>query len=165
MGLQNADNGNIATSWSHATAQSVQSDKVLFTLVFTAKTNGTINNNLSVNSDKIVAEAYDQTLTQINVDLSVNSRNVISDYALMQNTPNPFSSMTTIEFTLPSTQNVEIKFFDITGKELKVISSEFNQGLNQISIDAEELSTDGIVYYQMSASEFTDTKKMIVMRK
>ncbi|MCB9327134.1 MAG: T9SS type A sorting domain-containing protein [Lewinellaceae bacterium] len=165
LGLQNADNGNIATSWSHATAQSVQSDKVLFTLVFTAKTNGTINNNLSVNSDKIVAEAYDQTLTQINVDLSVNSRNVISDYALMQNTPNPFSSMTTIEFTLPSTQNVEIKFFDITGKELKVISSEFNQGLNQISIDAEELSTDGIVYYQMSASEFTDTKKMIVMRK
>ncbi len=156
--------GVLSTSWNDVEAVSFDSDEVLFTLVFRAKTNGTINGKINLTSDQINAEAYDQTLTPINVSLSVRSKYVNENYELFQNSPNPFSEVTNISFYLPKTQKATIKFFDVAGKILNQVERVFDKGMNTIEINTEDLNTQGILYYELSTSEFTDTKKMIIIQ-
>jgi protein associated with RNAse G/E len=160
----NTVNGNVATSWNNAKGLSFDNNEVLFTLVFNAKTNGTISNNLTFNSHDIAAEAYDQSLTHMNVDFNVNA--VISNdgFQLLQNNPNPFSFETNISFNLPAAQSATLTFFDVTGKTLTQVSGSYAKGVNTIKVNSDMLNTQGIVYYQLSTSEFTDTKKMIMLK-
>ena len=48
----------------------------------------------------------------------------IKDFKLYQNYPNPFASMTTIQFDIPEFSKVEIVIFDLTGNKIKTLFCE-----------------------------------------
>lgn len=90
---------------------------------------------------------------------------IAESYSLMQNYPNPFNPATTINFTIPSLQNVSLKVYDILGNEVSslVNNERLASGQYEIKFDASKLSS-GIYYYTIRAENFIDTKKMLLVK-
>jgi hypothetical protein len=83
---------------------------------------------------------------------------------LYQNYPNPFNPSTSIEFTLPKSEFVELIVFNILGKEVAtLISNKLNQGNHTIQFDGKNLAS-GVYYYQLVAGDYREVKKMILLR-
>jgi hypothetical protein len=81
---------------------------------------------------------------------------------LSQNYPNPFSSTTTIDYTLVNASNVSIEVFDITGKSVTLVSEGYKSaGTHQVTLDATNLN-NGIYYYSFKTDAGQVTKKMVV---
>lgn len=89
----------------------------------------------------------------------------ISEFKLYQNYPNPFNPTTVISFNLPKAEKVELKVFDMLGREVKtLINNEAkSEGLHQITFDASNLS-NGIYFYQITAGSFKQNKKMLLVK-
>jgi beta-glucanase (GH16 family) len=85
-------------------------------------------------------------------------------YVLSQNYPNPCSSTTLIEFSLPYQQMATLKVYDIQGHEIAVLVNEVKQpGSYTITFNTRELS-DGFYFYQFIAGEFVQTRQCIVLK-
>jgi hypothetical protein len=88
----------------------------------------------------------------------------INEFNLSQNYPNPFNPSTTIEFTLPKSEFVELKVYNILGKKVSsVISKKLNQGTHTYIFDGKNLAS-GIYYYQLAAGDYREVKKMILLK-
>jgi hypothetical protein len=90
-------------------------------------------------------------------------------FILRQNYPNPFNSLTKITFAVPlwsgsGGRKVTLKIFDILGREIETpVNDALNPGIYEINFNAENLSS-GIYFYRISAGDFTDTKRMVLIR-
>jgi hypothetical protein len=83
---------------------------------------------------------------------------------LYQNYPNPFNPNTVISYQLPVTGNVTLKVYDILGNEVATLVNEEKQpGVYEVEFDSEGLSS-GIYFYQLRTGNFTQVKKMILLR-
>lgn len=100
-------------------------------------------------------------------------------FSLNQNYPNPFNSSTTISYTLQSPSKVELKIFDLLGKEISSLVNDYQIiGSYKVNFDAnnlpdgKEILSSGIYYYRLTVMEtgksygnaFQQTKKMILLR-
>lgn len=93
-----------------------------------------------------------------------NSGEVPESYSLSQNYPNPFNPSTTIKFNVPKSGNVKIAVYDITGKMLaEIINRNVSAGSYSYRFDMGYLSS-GVYFYKMISGNFTDTKKMTIIK-
>jgi hypothetical protein len=93
-----------------------------------------------------------------------NSKTILSDYQLQQNYPNPFNPSTTIEFSLPKSEFVELKVYNIIGKEvMTVVLGKLNPGNHTYTFDGKNLAS-GIYYYQFVSGDYKKVKKMILLK-
>jgi len=112
----------------------------------------------------------------IELPLSVSTTNTISYLAkknvenknlnLYQNSPNPFNPSTLIRFSLPEgfSGNVSLKIYDITGREIQsLINGTMQQGVYETVWNASEYAS-GIYFYKLTAGNFTEIKKLILMK-
>ena len=89
---------------------------------------------------------------------------VPQNYSLAQNYPNPFNPNTKISFEIPKDEFVTIKVYDILGKEVSVlVSKDMKKGIYEIDFNGIRLSS-GLYFYKMTAGDFTDVKKMILVK-
>jgi hypothetical protein len=87
-----------------------------------------------------------------------------SNITLLQNYPNPFNPTTKIAFEMQNKCHVKLVLYDMTGRLVKVITSgHFDAGFYEIPFDGSELPS-GLYFYTISADDFYDTKKMVLMR-
>jgi len=85
-------------------------------------------------------------------------------YSVKQNYPNPFNPSTTIEFSLIKSEFVELKVFNVLGKEVStLVSTKLNEGNYTYTFDGKNLAS-GIYYYQLVAGDFREGKKMILIK-
>jgi len=92
------------------------------------------------------------------------SNSMFSKYFLDQNYPNPFNPITKIRFSIPSAGNVILKIYDIFGREVKTLISDYKQtGTYEVSFDGRGLAS-GIYFYQLKSDTFLETKKMILIK-
>jgi hypothetical protein len=109
----------------------------------------------------INAGVYLATITGTNGNKRYN---VPSIYSLSQNYPNPFNPVTVINFSIPKAGNVQLKVFDELGKEVAVLVNEYKKpGEYKVRFDGSNLSS-GVYFYQIFTGDFTDTKKMILIK-
>ncbi|MDQ7816896.1 MAG: two-component regulator propeller domain-containing protein [Melioribacteraceae bacterium] len=95
---------------------------------------------------------------------NVKTLNLPADFKLYQNYPNPFNPSTTISFSLPWSQFITLKIYDILGIEISTLVNEEKQpGNYKIKFDGSNLSS-GIYYYQISAGQFVETKKFVLLK-
>jgi len=86
------------------------------------------------------------------------------EFKLYQNFPNPFNPITNISFSIPSAAFITLKVYDILGDEVvTLINSERSAGEYRITFDASTL-TSGVYLYRLSAGNFTEMKKMILLK-
>ena len=89
---------------------------------------------------------------------------VTGDYKLEQNRPNPFRVETVIGFSLPEAMEATITIYDVTGRQLRQIQGDFSRGYNQVQFRREGLQASGILFYQLRTAEYTEVKKMMLVR-
>lgn len=83
---------------------------------------------------------------------------------MFQNYPNPFNPSTRINYSVPYNSFIKIKLYDIFGNEVATLINEKKPAGNySISYNGSGLSS-GIYFYQLSADNFTEVKKMILLR-
>jgi hypothetical protein len=99
--------------------------------------------------------------------LGINSINEVPKvYSLYQNYPNPFNPTTIIKYSIPKQNRVELKVFDLLGKEVATLVNEEKPAGTynyQLSIDNYKLSS-GVYFYRMRAGNFIASKKLILIR-
>ena len=85
-------------------------------------------------------------------------------FDLSQNYPNPFNAMTVIQYNLPEPSDVRIEIFDILGRRVQILLAEKQPaGYHQVIWDAENQSS-GMYFYRIEAGEYSDTKKMVLLK-
>jgi len=95
--------------------------------------------------------------------------NVIVKNDLRNNYPNPFNPYTNIAFSLASTSHVTLEVYNIKGEKVKtlvdgILEAEYHTvNWNGTNNTGKSVSS-GIYFYKMKASNFTSTKKMILMK-
>ena len=95
---------------------------------------------------------------------SVETEQLPERYSLNQNYPNPFNPSTTIKYSMPTSEFVTLKVYDVLGNEVStLVHEEKLAGSYEIEFTASELSS-GIYFYKIQSNSFTETKKMILMK-
>jgi hypothetical protein len=90
-------------------------------------------------------------------------------FSLTQNYPNPFNPTTKFTFSVPKTQLVTIRIYDILGREVKtLVNTNINIGKYTVSWDgtndaSHQVST-GVYFYRMETNGFVDVKKMVLVK-
>ncbi len=86
-------------------------------------------------------------------------------YALYQNYPNPFNPVTSINFDLPERNTVTLKIFNVLGELVAVPLNNVTKPVGRYSVefDATNLPS-GVYYYELRAGDYTQTKKMILIK-
>lgn len=85
-------------------------------------------------------------------------------FNLSQNYPNPFNPSTKIAYSIPKPCFVQLKVYDILGREIKTLVNEFKQaGKYTIDFNAENFAS-GIYFYKIISGEFSQINKMILTR-
>lgn len=94
---------------------------------------------------------------------------IASEYRLYQNYPNPFNPITKIRFDIKANirgekTNVKLILYDVRGSEIvTVVNEQFTPGTYEVDFDGSKLSS-GIYFYTIVTDNFTDTKKMILLK-
>ena len=135
---------------------------------------------LTVSIENMDIRLQDETGKIVNTELKSGEDIVISDatiqklmvtgeltpavYSLEQNYPNPFNPLTTISFSIPSSGFTSIKVYDILGNEVAtLVNEEKAAGNYEVNFNASNLSS-GVYLYRLQAKDFTELKKMILLR-
>jgi hypothetical protein len=106
--------------------------------------------------------------------LAIVDRNVLSvedkrefpvhSFALYQNYPNPFNPSTRIRYAIEKESTVLLKVYDILGNDIATLVSGVKPaGIYEVTFDAENLP-GGIYFYRLTANQFSETKKLILIK-
>ncbi|NWF90019.1 MAG: T9SS type A sorting domain-containing protein [Ignavibacteriaceae bacterium] len=118
----------------------------------------TLANNLTLYTNRI------QLNVSTSVDASENGKKMPLEFDLSQNYPNPFNPSTVIEYKIPSKEFVTLTVFDVLGREVRqLVNEEKNIGIYSVEFNADNLSS-GIYYYILSAGNFSDVKKLLLIK-
>jgi hypothetical protein len=162
FGFANAAAGVLTTSWNANKAVSLEGE-ALFTAVFVATENVQLSNALTINSKVIAAEAVTAELEAANVELAFDGA-VANNFAVYQNTPNPFSAETVIGFNTVEAGKATVTFTSVEGKVLAVRTVAAAKGYNAITVNATEIAAAGVVYYTVETANNTATNKMVIVK-
>ena len=182
-------NGNIATATTWGDVYDADPDFMVFKtipevsdppLIYGLSTPGSLfNTSLSNSGNVAVANGkavHAGTLGMgglfynLNIDTTygptsvLNNGQVTSEYKLYQNYPNPFNPYTLIKFSLPKNAFVNLKVYDVMGKEvMNLVNRNYSAGTYSTGFDASMLPS-GVYFYKLTAGSYSEVKKMILVK-
>ncbi len=87
-----------------------------------------------------------------------------SSFTLLQNYPNPFNPATVISYQLSVNSFVTVKVYDELGRQItRLVNGDQSPGSHSIRWDGANFSS-GVYFYELSAGNFHDVKKMVLMK-
>jgi photosystem II stability/assembly factor-like uncharacterized protein len=130
---------------------------------------------------ELVAGTYGRSMYKIDLSLVPtnveSSEPIVSGFYLEQNYPNPFNPSTKIKFTVPNviasetkqSQLVTLKVYDILGNEIAtIVNEEKPAGTYEVEFSVGQDSrpdiASGIYFYKLEASNYVETKKMVLLK-
>lgn len=85
-------------------------------------------------------------------------------YELMQNYPNPFNPSTNIKFNISAAADITLKIYNSSGKEIQtLLNKNLHQGNYDVTWNAEGFPS-GVYYYTLITENYSQTKKMILIK-
>ena len=125
------------------------------------------HNDLKKNMEYILKNFLEED--DIITDSFDNDDKIITKYNLDQNYPNPFNPLTVIKYDLAQSTNVELKIYNILGEEVKTLVNKFQEKGRRTVIwkgvdNFDNKVSSGIYLYRISAGNWSDIKKMIMLK-
>jgi hypothetical protein len=131
---------------------------VVLTLLITKFVSKETQNKISVYSDVKSIQYGDAW------KIGVEPEEVITEYKLQQNYPNPFNPVTNIVYQIPKNGLVQLKVYDLLGREVAVLVNEVKPaGKFEVEFNASNLPS-GLYIYSLKAENFISNRKMIVLK-
>jgi aminopeptidase N len=88
----------------------------------------------------------------------------IVGYNLSQNYPNPFNPGTTINYEIAGHVDVKIKVYDAIGRQMAVLVNEKQKAGKYSVLFSGKNFASGVYFYKISAGDFSDVKKMVIIK-
>ncbi|MBI4810721.1 MAG: T9SS type A sorting domain-containing protein [Ignavibacteriales bacterium] len=90
---------------------------------------------------------------------------VPNEYELRQNYPNPFNPITKIEYAVPTNAKVNLKIYDVLGREVKTLVDEIQDvGYKSIEWNASNIAS-GVYLCHFEATSVSDPRKTFMQVK
>ena len=105
----------------------------------------------------------------VSIETTDSNAEVIYQFNLEQNYPNPFNPTTTIQYALPRQSNVSLLIYNVSGQKVReLVNKQQTTGKYQViwdgRNDAGREVSSGIYLYTMTAGNFKNTGKMVLIR-
>ena len=89
---------------------------------------------------------------------------LVNEFALHQNYPNPFNPQTTIKFSLPEAQRVNLSVYNMLGQQvLTLVDKELPAGYHTAKWYAGHIAS-GVYIYRLTSNGKSLTQKMLLMK-
>lgn len=152
----------------------VSSNKSEFSKIAFVNGKGTVNTPTNYNyEDKNLSTGkYKYRLKQFDFNGNYEYFNLQNEveigipkkYDLSQNYPNPFNPTTKINFDLPQDAKVELRIFDMLGREMKTLINEQRAaGYYTVEFNASQF-TSGMYFYRLVSGDYSMIKKMVILK-
>ena len=132
--------------------------------------------SIFVANNYIYAGTYSNSVWRRSLSEIIGIQNISTEipsaYSLSQNYPNPFNPTTNIKFSIPAVSSprvpggdlVQLKVYDVTGREVQTLVNERLQpGTYEASFDGAALNS-GVYFYKLVTGNFSETKKMLLIK-
>jgi hypothetical protein len=81
-----------------------------------------------------------------------------------QNYPNPFNPTTVIRFSLPDTDPITLRVYDILGRVVAVLADDvYEAGRHEVTFNASRLAS-GMYFYTLTTQQNTITKRLMLVK-
>jgi len=112
-----------------------------------------------------------RSIFSIATPIEPTDRNIYTpeNFMLKQNYPNPFNPTTTIRYGLPKAQRVTLVVYNLQGQKVRTLIN-FTQQANEHQAvwdgrnDSGEAVSSGVYVYRLTAGEFSESRKMVLLR-
>ncbi|MGE5811499.1 MAG: T9SS type A sorting domain-containing protein, partial [Ignavibacteria bacterium] len=134
------------------------------------------NNDVNLGVPLLSSKFYTMTNKPASLitDVEKDGRDILRYFTLKQNYPNPFNPSTNFDFRLPAEAFakagiadrgfVSLKVFDLLGNEVAtIVNEELSAGSYKYPWNASGLAS-GVYFYKLQAGNFSDVKKLILMK-
>ena len=169
------DNGLVTSGWEWLEFNNYMLTEGEHTLTIAYREDGAKLDKICVTNSAIppigMGEEAENLCTQTGVGYIIE---VPNGYALLQNYPNPFNPSTKIEYSIPEENFVTLKVYDVLGSEIAtLVNGKKSAGYYEVNFSAINGSasggnaanlSSGIYYYKLSAGNFSQVKKMILIK-
>jgi len=98
------------------------------------------------------------------VNNAAKTENLPTEFALFQNTPNPFNPVTEISFSLPVGGEVKLEVYNILGQKVATLAEGFLEAGNHVAKWDASAMASGIYLYRLEAGEVTSSRKMLLLK-
>ena len=136
-------------------------------LAFCGQTNDSCYMRLNVPLEDLVSVIGSvETVLDFNFNATAvaNKNQIPEKFALLQNYPNPFNPSTVIKYSVPTSTQVSLKVYDLTGKEVGELVNDYKTAGNyEAKFNASRLSS-GMYMYRLQAGNYTESKKMLLVK-
>jgi hypothetical protein len=118
----------------------------------------------SATRDTIAARSVRWLMDGIVLNTPKEDEIVATSFELSQNYPNPFNPSTAINYSIADESNVNVKIYDIMGREVaNLVNERQPAGSYHVEFDASSLAS-GTYFYKLTAGEFVSVKKMTLLK-
>lgn len=144
----------------------LENDTAAVSAYFGTTTNYARRDTFALLADAVVLRELDRlqpSITSVKTEVPL-------EFALSQNYPNPFNPTTTIEFSLARQVEVELKIYDILGREVATLlqTNAMNAGRYIVRWDGKnrfgQSVATGVYFYRLVAGDFVHSKKMLLIK-
>jgi len=151
--------GNVNLSWEFTNVPTTLS-LVLFDPLTETRIDMNKSDNYTFNyQTKRVFEVIKGTKSDLNL-ITITP----TEYKLSQNFPNPFNPVTTVEYQLPRSEDVNIAVFNLRGEKVKeIVDKRQAAGYYSVQVDFSDLSS-GIYLYRLKAGNYIAFRKCMVVK-
>ncbi|MBX2989861.1 MAG: Omp28-related outer membrane protein [Bacteroidetes bacterium] len=121
------------------------------------------------NANKKVQNVEYMEVPDIPTSVGNPSNDIPTTFAISQNYPNPFNPTTQFDYAVSSRSFISITVYDLLGREVKsLVSDEKAAGVYKAEWDGTDnagtVLPSGMYLYRMTAGNFSETRKMILMK-
>ena len=150
--------GQLALSYSQESLFEISDNEALFYV--TVESDNPLNDKvLGLNNKTLSGEVYKENYVVEQLNIGDQLPTFVAK--LYQNSPNPFSGETVIEFELPVASDVNMKIISLKGRIIKEIQGSYEAGRHSIKLTEADLTRDNVYYYQLETENYTETRKMV----
>ncbi len=93
-----------------------------------------------------------------------------TEFALLQNFPNPFNPETTIGYELAESADVTLQIYNVVGQVVRTLMVSESQSVGRYQVRWDGMDdrgmpvSSGIYFYQISAGKFQDVRKLMLLK-
>jgi len=167
FGLKWKEEGVLTGLWTNMESQDLEEETILFSVVFKAKEDGSLENWLELQNEFPGKMAYHNSgdvmglqLAFIDLPETDEPRNSYKEESTLH--PNPFKESTTLNFQLAKEGRVHFSIFGVNGQSIWAAARDYAPGHNQLILDKDRFPAKGIYFLQVEMETHTFVEKIIV---